>query len=406
MSVLSKITLFFIVLVSFLPEIKAQNNGSTIKYARESAYGSPDDESLPMWVRKMYSTDPNVPEVIKLYEEYYKTNLFVKNLHTQYYKRWLRTAAQFIDEKGMIRPPSKQDEDRIQNNFLENKAKAAKQLKTRGSLGTADWQAIGPFDFDKDAAGRSHAPGAAHVYTLEKAPSNPDILYCGTASAGVWKTINKGESWSNVTKNLPFNYCNAVEIHPTDPNIVWIGANNRIYKTVDGGVNWTTIGDASFNALSHSIDDLALKPGDPNVLFVASDKGFYRSADGGNTFMRIIHSNSSSDSYFSEIEFKPNDANTVYVVQSAVSNKYTEFYKSIDGGLTFTNMSGWPVIASTSAKSYNYINRVGNTGHVAFTNDNLGTATAPDFTIEMRIRVPNNLSDQAILSNKNWSSGQ
>jgi photosystem II stability/assembly factor-like uncharacterized protein len=400
----------FILFISFLfctTNVSAQNGESAVSFERESAYGSPDDESLPMWVRKMYSTDPNVPEVMKLYKEYYKTNEFVKTQHTQYYKRWIRHVGQFVDEKGFVRPPSKETKEREEQNFLQNKTKAAKQLKTRGSMGAADWQSIGPFDFDKDAAGTSHAPGAAHVYTLEKAPSNPDILYCGTASAGVWKTTDRGANWTNLTKDLPISYCNAVEIHPTDPNIVWIGANNSVYKTTDGGTNWTIVGDASFKALSHDIDDIALQPNNPNVLFVASNKGFYRSADGGNTFTRIIHSNSSSKSYFSEIEFKPNDANTVYVVQSAVKDKYTEFYKSTDGGLTFTIMSGWPVIGSSSSTSQSYINlKTADKSYATFTNDNLGTTTTPDFTIEMRVRVPNAITHKAFLSNKDWNTGE
>jgi hypothetical protein len=398
----------FLFILTFLAlNVEAQNQDSQINYELESAYGSPDDESLPMWVRKMYSADPNVPEVMKMYKEYYKINEFVKTEHTQYYKRWIRHVGQFIDDKGFIRPPSKENQERDENNFLQNKAKAAKQLQTRGSTGAADWQGIGPFDFDKDAAGASHAPGSAHVYTLEKAPSNPDILYCGTASAGVWKTINRGENWTNVTKNLPISYCNAVEIHPTDPNTVWIGANNSIYKTTDGGTNWVIIGDASFKASSHDIDEIALQPNNPNVLFVASNKGFYRSADGGNTFTRIIQSNSSSKSYFSEIEFKPNDANIMYVVQSAVNDKYTEFYKSTDGGLTFIIMSGWPVIGSSSSTSLNYVSlKTADRSYATFINNNLGTATTPDFTIEMRVRVPNSTSYKAFLSNKNWDTGE
>jgi hypothetical protein len=402
-----RISLFVIFLTSLSFNITAQNEDSPIGYERESAYGSPDDVTLPMWVRKMYSADPNVPEVAKMYKEYYKTNKFVKTQHTQYYKRWIRHVGQFVDEKGFIRPPSKEAQERNNTDFLDRKEKAVKQFETRSTSGVADWQSIGPFDFDKDAAGTSHAPGAAHVYTLEKAPSRPDILYCGTASAGVWKTTDRGANWVNVTKNLPFGYCNALEIHPTDHNTVWIGANNGIYKTTDGGLNWTIIGDASFKALSHGIDDLVLQPNNPSVLFVASDKGFYRSADGGNTFTRIIQSNSSSKSYFSEIEFKPNDANTVYVVQSAVNDKYTEFYKSTDGGLTFTIMSGWPVIGSSNTTNLSYINlKTADNSYTTFTNNNLGTTTTPDFTIEMRVRVPNSIAYKAFLSNKNWNTAE
>lgn len=392
--------LFFILFVLIFTTANAQTDHSIITSERESTYGTSNDVSLPLWVRKMYEKDPNVFEVEKLYNEYYKQNVFVKSQHTQYYKRWKKNVAPFVNELGFIRPPSKTFFDSVQNEFLTRKANMA-----AAKSGVANWACIGPFDFDKDAGGRSHAPGAAHVYTLERAPSNADILYCGTATAGVWKTTDRGVNWVCMTKNLPFGYCNAVEIHPTDPNIVWIGANNRIYKTTDGGSTWTTVGDANFNALSHSIDDLALQPNNPNVLFVCSNKGLYRSTDAGANFVRVIATRS-SDGYFSEIEFKPNDPNTIYVIQSGVSDKYTEFYKSIDGGLTFSLVNNWPVIASASSATYQHITRLGaNNGHVSFANDNLGTATTPDFTIEMRVRVPTAIYDKAILSNKNWASG-
>ncbi|MFZ4543085.1 MAG: LamG-like jellyroll fold domain-containing protein [Saprospiraceae bacterium] len=384
----------------------SQTENTVSSYEKEMKYGSADDPTLPDWVRKMYAADPNVFEVEQLYNAYYQTHELVKNQHTQYYKRWKKNVAAFVNKDGFIRPPSKASYDRNFDDFLSNKADAAAPQRQRSAAAAANWTCIGPFDFDKDAAGRSHAPGAAHVYTVERAPSNGNILYCGTATAGVWKTVDKGLNWTCISKNLPFNYCNALEIHPFDPNIVWIGANNRIYKTIDGGNNWSTSGDAVFNTFSHSIDDLALQPGNPNVLFVASDKGFFRSSDGGNNFTRIIHSNASTASYFSEIEFKPNDPNTLYVIQSGVADKYTEFYKSTDGGLSFNLLNGWPVISSASATTYNYINRLGsNNSYASLSNDNLGTASNPNFTLEMRIRVPNSIADKAILANKNWSSG-
>lgn len=395
------LTLVLFLLNSFF--LFAQQN-TISSFEKELKYGSPDDTSLPLWVREMYKKDPNLFEVERLKEEYYKNNEFVKNSHTQYYKRWKKHIGQFVNEQGFIRPPSKEVYDREMNAYMMRKAEAAIQNQADRSV-AGSWTCIGPFDFDKDAAGRSHAPGAAHVYTLEKSKSNSNILFAGTANAGVWKTIDNGANWTCVTRGLAFNYCNAVEIHPTDPNIVWIGANDRLYKSIDGGANWTTAGNAAFNALSHSIDDIALMPNNPNTLFVCSDKGLYRSTDGGANFTQAIE-DEGADAYFSEIEFKPNDPNTVYVVQSGVADKYTEFYKSTDGGLTFSIMNSWPVIASSSSQNYNYINRTAtNNSYASFSNDNLGTSTNPNFTLEIRMKIPNSIADQAILANKNWSSG-
>lgn len=377
-------------------------NQDAVTYVRESSYGSPDDTSLPLWARKMYDKKANVGEVINLYNTYYATNPFVKNQHTQYYKRWLRNIKEVVDDKGYINPPSKVEKDRIDTDRIKSGNNTS---DNRFMMNPPNWLPIGPIDFDKDAAGRSHAPGAAHVYTIEKAPSNPDILYCGTANAGIWKTIDRGLNWTYASSSIPVNHCNALEIHPTDPNTVWIGGNNRIYKTTNGGNSWTQVGDASFNAISHSIDDIALKPGTNNILFIASNKGLYRSEDGGNNFTKLL-AIKGSDAYFGEIEFKPNDPNTVYALLNEVDGIYTELYKSTDGGNTFEILSTWPVLASTNNYQYQYVGKtISSNQYSTFTNDNLGTAAIPNFTIEMRVKFPTSSADKSFLSNKNWTSG-
>ena len=131
-------------------------------------------ENLPNWVELMYSENPNDGEVIKLYREYYKTNEFVKNKHTQYYKRWIRNISRYTNSE-------------VKSSFSES---------------SNQWQCVGPWDFDQHAASRSYAPGAAHVYTVEQSVSNSNVLYAGTATAGAWKTTDKGINWSLITKEL------------------------------------------------------------------------------------------------------------------------------------------------------------------------------------------------------------
>jgi hypothetical protein len=96
-------------------------------------------ENLPNWVQLMYGENPDAGEVIEAYTTYYQKNELVKNKHTQYYKRWLRSISRFSDAKP----------------------------NTISSKSSNQWECIGPWDFDKEAASRSYAPGAAHVYTVE-----------------------------------------------------------------------------------------------------------------------------------------------------------------------------------------------------------------------------------------------
>ena len=56
---------------------------------REYAYEIKTEESTPLWITLMYEADPDPGIVMKLYIEYYRNHPFVKNEHTQYYKRWI-----------------------------------------------------------------------------------------------------------------------------------------------------------------------------------------------------------------------------------------------------------------------------------------------------------------------------
>ncbi len=264
-------------------------------------------EGLPNWVQLIYAENPDEGAVIQAYRSYYKSHKLVKNKHTQYYKRWVRNLS---------------------------RTTTVPQTLTN-SKSSNQWECVGPWDFDKDAASRSYAPGSAHVYTVEQSVSNPNILYAGSATAGAWKTIDKGANWNLITSNLALNGVYAIEIDFTNPEIIYISGNGGIYKSYDGGVNWTVIGDASFTNLSHSTKDIKLKPTNNMELFVASDEGLYHSLDGGLNFTQVMSGE------FLEIEFHPNSADTMYFIRK--SGDKTEFYRSDDGGITLINFTnGWP----------------------------------------------------------------
>jgi photosystem II stability/assembly factor-like uncharacterized protein len=266
-----------------------------------------NSENLPAWVQLMYADDPDEGEVINAYTDYYKKNKLVKNKHTQYYKRWLRGISRFSNAK----------------------------LTLQTSESSNQWECVGPWDFDKDAASRSYAPGSAHVYTVEQAVSNPNVLYAGSATGGAWKTIDKGDNWNLITQDLFLNGVYAIEIDFSNPEIIYISGNGGIYKSYDSGNNWNVIGDATFTNLSHATKDIKLNPSNNLILFVASDEGLFKSVDGGNNFTLIMNGN------FLEIEFHPNFSDIIYFIKQEADS--TLFYRSDDGGISLTlYTNGWP----------------------------------------------------------------
>jgi PKD repeat protein len=286
-------------------------------------------ENAPEWVKLMYAINPDVGETVAAYNKYYQTHKLKKNKHTQYYKRWLR---EFSRSTLPLTNDNLTRERALQNNngFIQ------KSLNLKNSKApTSPWQCIGPWDFDKEAASRSYAPGAAHVYTVERAENDSLIFYAGTATAGLWKSIDGGQNWTLATQNLLVNRIFAIEIDHSNSDIVYFESNGSVYKTLDGGVVWNIIGGASFTSLSHNVKDIVMDPVNSNILYLTSDNGFYKTFDGGNNWLPVLTGN------FQEIEIHPSNPDIIYTIKQ--TGDKTEFLKSIDGGIIFIpKLNGWP----------------------------------------------------------------
>ena len=127
----------------------------------------------------------------------------------------------------------------------------------------------------------------------------------------------------------------AIEIDFTNPDIIYISGNGKLYKSTNSGTSWSIIGNTSFTNLSHSIKDIKLNPDNNQILYVASNQGLFKSIDGGNNFSNI------SSGKFQEIEFHPFSTDTMYFIEN--SGDSTIFYRSIDGGNNIVSFSnGWP----------------------------------------------------------------
>ena len=121
---------------------------------REFPYTLSQSEASPLWVTKMYEEGADPGEVIQLYDAYYKTNPFVKNQHTQYYKRWISGLGKRVVADPVFDPI-----------YLQQYFEAQQQRNS------SNWSTVGPIDWDHSAAGRSYAPGSAHIYTIAQSIS-------------------------------------------------------------------------------------------------------------------------------------------------------------------------------------------------------------------------------------------
>lgn len=298
-----------ILLIPFLP------------FAQESAYNTRSGD--PAWVQYMYQETPNLFELRDLYEAYYAEHPFVKTRHTQYYKRLLKENWIWTDTEGNIMPKTERSE-------------SVSLIKSP----TSPWQEVGPWDYDHEQAMafQVQSPGAAHVYTVEQSSVNADLVYAGTATAGVWKSMDKGLNWTLVTADLDVNGVYSIALDPSNQNIAWFGeSNGQVWKTTDGGASWTIVGDPAFIATDKWFRDLKVLG--TNTLLAATEEGLFRSIDGGMNWTSV------QAGEHMEIEIHPTNPNILYTIK--LSGTKTEFYKSTDNGLTWTiKTNGWPVPAA------------------------------------------------------------
>ena len=164
------------------------------------------------------------------------------------------------------------------------------------------------------------------IADLEVDPNDPNTWYLAVGSGGLWKTVNRGNTWTPIFDDYPAYSHGAVVVDPRDSNVVWLGTGenthtrsaswgNGLFKSTDAGVTWTQVGLAD----SQKIQRILIDPRDSAVVYVASpgplwsaggDRGLYKTTDGGATWNRVLHV--SEDTGITDAAFKPGDPDTLY----------------------------------------------------------------------------------------------
>ncbi len=197
-------------------------------------------------------------------------------------------------------------------------------------------------------------------------PENRNIWYVAVGSGGVWKTTNRGTTWTPVFDKEASYSTGCIALDPANPDIVWVGTGENvggrhvgfgdgIYRSLDGGKNWENLGLKD----SQHISKIVIDPRDTKVVFVASqgplwsaggDRGLFRSADGGSTWNNVLDGGQWTG--VTDLVVDPSDPDVMYAAtwqhQRTVAalmdgGPESGIHKSTDGGLTWRKLvSGLP----------------------------------------------------------------
>jgi len=214
------------------------------------------------------------------------------------------------------------------------------------------WRAIGP----ALPEGRATAVVGSNTHAL--------LYYAGTADGGVWKSVDGGTSWQNVSDFIHLSSVGAIAVSAADDADVWVGAGETnprndvipesgLYHSTNGGRSWQTVPFPS----APGISKILLDPSDPKHIVVAvlgdvfapsAQRGVYVSFDGGVSFSKTLYLSEQSGA--SDMAMDPKNPNILYAgmwhvlrrpwaLTSGGTND-DGLYRSSDGGRTWNEVTG------------------------------------------------------------------
>ncbi|PLX19860.1 MAG: hypothetical protein C0599_10195 [Salinivirgaceae bacterium] len=287
-----------------------------------------DFKENPRWKAMMKQSDVNLnvaKEAFRLYRE----DRHLKDISGwKIFERWAHRAQYFVDENGDFL-----DADRTLKAYEEFKS------NNKGKAPNGNWSVVGPVNLP---TGGSFVAGLGRINALEFHPTNPDMFYVGAPSGGMWMTDDGGDTWTTTTDNLPSIGVSAIAISHENPNHIYIGTGDRdaddapgvgVFKSVDGGHTWMHKNEGMGNRV---VNDMRINPRNANTIIAGTSGGIFISHNAGETWTNVINGN------FWDIEYKPGDTSIVYGAYGG------SFYRSLDGGNSWM-MVGLPISSSRTA---------------------------------------------------------
>lgn len=294
------------------------------------------------WVDEMMSQRPDYDKAVQAFEAAWKGKKKEKGKGYNLFRRWEYQNRFRLDKDGIVISP------------LRSKTAFDEYLNSNGSSKSRNpvgWENFGP---NSTTGGYA---GTGRINAVGFDPNNANTIYVGAAGGGVWKSTDGGNSWSVKNDFMSVIGVSAICVDPTNSNVVYIASGDGdyytepslgVFKSTDGGETWTSTGPNWGSNEGARIRAMVMDPNDNNTLIFASNKGIYRTTNGGGNWTLEQNGN------FYDIDFnKDANTNTFFAVTK------TQVYKSTNNGDTWTavyTVSGSNRLAiATTAANTNYV---------------------------------------------------
>ncbi|MBB3701064.1 hypothetical protein KMW28_19940 [Flammeovirga yaeyamensis] len=221
--------------------------------------------------------------------------------------------------------------------------------------------------------GPGNVPGRTRAFALDPDDADMNTWFAGSVGGGIWKTTDRGQSWTNLTPDLPNIAISSLVIAPSNHDVMYATTGegfggsagfikgDGVLKSVDGGTTWTQLTSTVANEDFQNTNRIIVDPNNENNIVVCTSNdplwasaftsGIFKSTDGGTSWTKTME----ATEYVQQVIADPNDFNIQY---AAVRSRGV--FKSTDAGATWTNSSsglsaGGRIELAISPKNTDYI---------------------------------------------------
>jgi len=239
--------------------------------------------------------------------------------------------------------------------FEERFGRVDGSSRTAAGLAGQGWTPIGPTN------------GGGRPLTIAFDPANPDIVYAGSATGGLWKSTSGGvgpAAWERVETGFPVMGVSSIAFAPG--GVMYLGTGEvyhhgragdlaadratrgsygiGILRSADGGATWSKSLDWTYEQ-QHGVWAVRVHPAHPNLVWAATTDGVYRSTNAGTTWLKVLPVLMAMD-----LVLHPGDPDLALAACGNLSSPGRGIYRTTDGGATWSAITGGGVPADFAGK--------------------------------------------------------
>jgi photosystem II stability/assembly factor-like uncharacterized protein len=247
---------------------------------------------------------------------------------------------QFILERraggpGMVMAP-----DAYQKAIQQMKLTKRTSEISDAPFSTATWQSVNPIGMFYQVTNASYISGRTNSIAFH--PTNANIMYIATAGGGVWKTTNGGANWTVLTDGLSNLAGGDISIDPNNPNVLYYGTGelnysldshygDGIFKSTDAGATWVKVAEYS---MCPKYSEIIVDKSNSNIVYAAGASGVFKSTNAGANWTTVLNLGN-----INAMVMDHTNSQILYITSSA-STGIGAVRKTTNGGLNWISLSG------------------------------------------------------------------